>query len=157
MKLQPASKKEIRRIALGTAVGDCLLIPGLFLLSQFDIGSFDFLRIALGALGGSAVAIVNFTIMCLTIQKAVDIEDKKQMKARIQVSYNFRMLLQGAWCVIALVVPGIHVLAGVAPLLFPTLTIYYLQFKGRLVTPSDRKNPQELPEEEEDIKGSFEI
>lgn len=138
-------------------MGDCLLIPVLFLLSQFDIGTFDFSRILLGALGGSAVAIVNFAIMCLTIQKAVDIADKKQMKAKIQLSYNFRMLLQGVWCVVALVVPGIHVLAGVAPLLFPTLTIYVLQAKGRLVTPSDRKNPQDLPEEEDDPKGSFEI
>lgn len=157
MKLQSASKKEVRRIALGTAAGDCLLIPGLFLLSQFGIGSFDLSRILLGALGGSVVAVVNFAIMCLTIQKVVDIEDKKQMKAKIQVSYNFRMLFQGVWCVVALVVPGIHVLAGVVPLLFPTLTIYYLQAKGKLVTPSDRKNPVDLPEEEEDHKESFEI
>lgn len=156
MKLQPASKQEIRRISLGTAVGDCLLVLVLFLLSQFGIGTFTFLRILLGVLGGSVVAILNFTIMCLTIQKAVDIADKK-MKAKIQVSYNFRMLIQGVWCVVALVVPGIHVIAGVTPLLFPTLTIYYLQAKGKLVTPSERKNPENLPDEEEDIKGSFEI
>ena len=41
MKLQPASKREIRRIAIGTAACDGILIAGLFLLSQFDIGSFD--------------------------------------------------------------------------------------------------------------------
>lgn len=158
MKLQPASKKEVRRIALGTLAGDGILIAGLFLLSQFGIGSFQLPRILLGVLGGSVVAVVNFAFMCLTIQRVVDIEDKKKMKAKIQVSYNFRMLFQGAWCVIALVVPGIHVLAGVTPLLFPTLTIYYLQAKGKLVTPSDRKNPEPLPEEEEeDHKESFEV
>ena len=35
MKLQRASRKEIRRIALGTLVCDGIMIAGLFLLSQF--------------------------------------------------------------------------------------------------------------------------
>ncbi|MDO5400893.1 MAG: ATP synthase subunit I [Eubacteriales bacterium] len=156
MKLQPASKKEVRRIALGVAVGDCILIPGLWLFSQFGIGTFRLLPILLGALGGSLVAVANFALMCLTVQKAVDIEDKKQMKARIQVSYNLRMLFQGAWCVIALIVRPIHVIAAVAPLLFPTLTIYYLQSKGKLVEPSDRKNPPQEPEDEDHLE-SFEV
>lgn len=158
MKLQEASKKEIFRISAGIAVCDGILIAVLFLLSQFGIGTFDLLRILLGATGGSVVAILNFTIMCLTIQNAAGTEDQKQMKAKIQASYNGRLLLQAIWCIIALVVPQIHVLAGAAPLLFPTLVIYYLQIKGKLVTPSDRKNPPaEEQEEPEDRLGSFEI
>ena len=51
MKLQSASRKEIARIAKGTVVCDVLLVAGLFLLSQFDIGTFSY-RIFVGALGG---------------------------------------------------------------------------------------------------------
>lgn len=158
MRLQSASRKEIKRIAIGTAVCDAILVAVLFLFSQFGIGAFSLGRILLGIVGGSAVAILNFTIMCLTVQKAVDISDQKRMKAFFQGSYNGRLLLQAVWVIIALVVPQIHALAGAAPLLFPNATIFYLQAKGKLVTPSDRKNPpaedQEAPE---DHLGSFEV
>lgn len=158
MKLQPASRKELKRIAIGIGICDVIMIAALFLLSQFGIGTFDLSRILLGAAGGSVVAIVNFAVMCVTVQNAVDIEDQKKMKAVFQASYNGRLLLQAAWVVAALLIPQIHVLAGAAPLLFPTAVIYFLQAKGKLVTPSDRKNPPaEDAEEPEDHLGSFEI
>lgn len=157
MKLQSASKREIKRIALGTFAFDVPLIAGLFLMSQFGMGKFDY-SIFLGALVGSLVAILNFTIMCLTIQKAVDIEEKKQMKAFIQGSYNGRLLLQAAWIVVAFLVPHFNVIAAAAPLLFPNLTIFYLQMKGKLVTPSERTSaPDQTAEEPEDHLGTFEI
>lgn len=158
MKLQPASKREVRRIAIGTAACDGIMIAGLFLLSQFDIGSFDLLRILLGAAGGSAVAVLNFTIMCLTVQAATGYDDQKKMKAFIQGSYNGRLALQALWVVICIIVPMIHTLAGAAPLLFPNLVIFWLQYSGKLVTPSERKNPDPAELEElEDRPGSFEL
>lgn len=157
MKLQPASRKEVKRIAIGTLICDVILIAGLFLLSQFGIGTFDY-RVFVGVAGGSAVAVLNFTIMCLTIQSAVNIEDQKRMKAFIQGSYNGRLALQALWVVICIIVPQIHTLAGAAPLLFPNLVIFWLQMNGRLVTPSERKNPDPSELDElEDRPGSFEL
>lgn len=158
MKLQPASRKEITRMAVGIAVCDVIMVAALFLLSQFGIGTFSLFRILLGALGGSLVAIANFTVMCVTVQNAVGIEDQKKMKAVFQASYNGRLLLQAVWVIVALVVPQIHVLAGAAPLLFPSVVIFYLQSRGKLVTPSQRKNPPaDESEEPEDHPGSFEV
>ena len=158
MKLQSASRKELKRIALGVAVCDGILIASLFLLSLVGIGSFDLLRILLGIAGGSAVAIGNFAVMCLTVQTAVDIADQKKMKAFFQASYNGRLLLQAGWVIVSILVPGIHIVAGAAPLLFPHVIILYLSAKGKLVTPSDRKNPPaEETEEPEDRLESFEI
>jgi len=157
MKLQDASKKEIKRIAIGVGICDIALVAGLFLLSQFDIGTFSVSRILLGVLGGSAVAIANFTIMCLTIQSAVSTEDQKLRKSKIQASYNLRLLVQAGWVVVAFIIPGIHVLAAAAPLLFPTIVIYYLQIKGKLVTPSDRQASSQEPDEPEDRLETFEV
>ncbi len=158
MKLQEASRKEITRMAVGVVICDVIMIAVLFLLSQFGIGSFDLLRILLGALGGSLVAIANFTVMCLTVQNAVGIEDQKKMKAIFQASYNGRLLLQAVWVIIALIVPQIHVLAGAAPLLFPSAVIFYLQSRGKLVTPSERKNPPAADSEgPANQRGSFEM
>ena len=157
MKLQSASKKEIKRIAVGTAVCDVILVAGLFLLSQFGIGTFDY-KVFVGALGGSIVAVANFTIMCLTIQKAVDIAEQKQMKAFIQGSYNGRLLLQAGWIIVAILIPHIHVVAAAVPLLFPNLVIFYLQSKGKLVEPSQRKSdPAQQEEDPEDHLGTFEV
>ena len=137
MKLQSASKKEISRIALGTLVCDGIMIAGLFLLSQFDIGKFSLGRILLGAACGSVVAIVNFTILCLTVQSVVEIENKRKMKARFQLSYNIRLGLQAAWVVACFAIPGIHFVAGAAPILFPNVVIFYLQSKNKLFDPSE--------------------
>ena len=157
MKLQSASKKEIKRIAVGTLLCDLILLAVFFVLSLEGVVAFDH-TVFLGILGGSAMAILNFTIMCLTIQKAVDIGNRKQMKAFIQGSYNGRLLLQAGWIVAAFLISQINVIAAAIPLLFPNVTIFYLQSKGKLVTPSDRKNPPaEEQEEPEDHLGSFEV
>ena len=148
MKLQPASQREVRRIAVGTLVCDVLMVAGLFLASQFDIGTFDFGKILLSAAIGSVIAVLNFALMCLTVQSAVGMADQKQMKAKFQLSYNARMILQAGWTVIAFLVPGIHFIAGAAPVLFPKVTILYLQAKGKLLPPDPPRpsNPESTEE-----------
>ena len=157
MKLQSASQKEILRISKGTLICDALLIAVLFLLSQFDIGTFRLLPILLGVAGGTVVAIANFTILCLTVQKAVDIEDKKAMKARFQLSYNLRLFLQAGWVVLCLALPQIHFIAGAAPVLFPNAVIFYLQRTNKLVTNPENPAPKVMDDEQEDHLESFEI
>jgi dipeptide/tripeptide permease len=155
MKLQPASQREVRRIAVGTLVCDVLMVAGLFLASQFDIGTFDLGKILLSAAIGSVIAVLNFALMCLTVQSAVGMTDQKQMKAKFQLSYNARMILQAGWTVIAFLVPGIHFIAGAAPVLFPKVTILYLQAKGKLLPP-DPPRPETKESTEEPAASSDE-
>ncbi len=158
MKLQPASRKEIARISLGVLVCDGIMIAGLFLLSQFGIGKFEFTRILLGAVCGSLVAILNFAILCLTVQSAVEIENKRRMKARFQLSYNIRLALQAVWVVACFLIPQIHFVAGAAPILFPNVVIFYLQSRNKLTGPGEpRKTVLPDEEEPEDTLGSFEV
>lgn len=157
MKLQSASKTEIRRIAFGTLACDGLMIAGLFLLSQLGMGNFELGRILLGAACGSLVAIANFTILCLTVQSAVEIENKRKMKQRFQLSYNLRLALQAVWVVTCFAIPQIHFVAGAAPILFPNVVIFYLQFKGKLVAPGSGTAPTVSDEEPEDRLESFEV
>lgn len=157
MKLQSASQREVKRIACGTAVGGLMLIAAMFALSVMGIGTFDY-RVITGTIGGCTVAVVNFALMCMTIQRAVSIGEQKAMKAFIQGSYNGRLLLQAGWIVAAYLMPWVNVFTAAIPLLFPNLMILYLQARGKLVTPSERKNPPpEEMEELEDHKGTFEV
>ena len=143
MILQPASRKEIKRIAAGTLIGDGILMAGLFLLSQFDIGTFPLVKILYSAAIGSLIAVLNFTLMCITVQSAVGMEDRKKMQAKFQLSYNARMILQSGWIVAAFLLEPIHFVAGAAPILFPKLTILYLQITGRLLPAASRSGESE--------------
>ena len=155
MILQPASRKEVKRVAVGTLVCDVLLVAGLFLASQFDIGTFDLGKILLSAAIGSCVAVLNFALMCLTVQSALGMTDQKKMKAKFQLSYNARMILQAGWTVIAFLIPGLHFIAGAAPVLFPKVTILYLQAKGKLLPP-DPSRPETKESTEEPAASSDE-
>lgn len=159
MKLQPASRKELSRIAIGTLVCDAVMIAALFVLSLVGVGSFDVFRILLGAACGSVVAILNFAILCLTVQSAVEIENKKKMKARFQLSYNIRLVLQAGWVVLCFVLKPIHFVAGAAPILFPNVVIFFLQSRNKLFPKSDApaKPIAEDSEPEEDDLGPFEV
>lgn len=145
MKLQPASRKEITRITIGTLVCDAILIAALLLLSLVGVGQFETGRILLGVVCGSVIAVLNFTILCLTVQSAVGMENKRKMKARFQLSYNIRLLVQAAWVVASFLIPQIHFVAGAAPILFPNVVIYFLQFTGKLM-PKDEQG-QDAPQE----------
>ena len=161
MKLQPASRKEIARISLGVLICDFLMIAVLFLLSLVGVGTFSVSRVLLGALCGSVVAVLNFVILCVTVQSAVEIENKRKMKQRFQLSYNIRLLLQVAWVVVCALIPQIHFIAGAAPILFPNVVIYFLQARGKLISssrPSPAPSGDAEPEEDpEDHLNSFEV
>lgn len=161
MKLQPASRREVSRIAVGCCICAVIMIAGLFILSLLGIGKFTY-RTVIGAIGGTAVAILNFAMMCLMIQNAAGIQDQKLLKAKVQGSYNLRILVQAAWVAIAFFVPFISVIAAAIPLLFPTAVIYYLQVTGKLIpqnpnAPASRPAaPTEDEDESEEDLGPFE-
>lgn len=162
MILQPASRKELKRIAVGSAVCAVLEIALFWLLSVFGIGRFSY-RIVTGTVGGTLMGILNFALMCLMIQNATGIADEKLMKAKVRGSYNLRKIIQILWVVAAFLIPGINVLAAAIPLFFPNVVIYYLQFRGKLFPKEDESPkaapasaPQE-PETEEDVPGPFEV
>ena len=168
MKLQPESKKELTRIACGTAI--CTAVMWVIFAALHLVGwvKFDY-TVVLGSLIGAAVAIGNFAGICLVCQKVIDEQDEKRRKATLQASYNVRMLLQAVWIIVAIGAPVFQPFAGVLPLLFPRVTIYYLQITGKYkplapagpsVDVSVEDDPEPAPEPEaepRDEVGDFKI
>ena len=144
MKLQAASKKEVSRIAVGVLICDAVMTAALLVLSLLGVGKFDIVKILIGAAAGSVVAIGNFVILCLTIQSALEIENKRKMKARFQTSYNIRLLIQAAWVVVAFLLrEKIHFIAAAAPVFYPNVWLIFLQLTGRLNTGAPAQTPAE--------------
>lgn len=148
MKLQDASRREMIRMAKGCAICAVIAIAGFFLLDQFNIATFG-IRMVLGVLGGTVVAVFNFYLLCLMVQSAAATSDEKLRRAKVQASYNLRLLVQAGWVIAAFFLPFVNVIAAAVPLLFPTVIIQYLRSRGTLTSPSEAKvsePAEELPE-----------
>lgn len=130
MKLQPASQKEVKRMAIGSLRLAAVELAGFLLLHLLGIVPFSY-RILLSAAGGVAVSLFSFILLCLAVQQAAGMTDQKAMKARMQLSYHVRLLLQAGWVVIAFLTPFLHVFAAAVPLLFPTIIIFTLQKQSK--------------------------
>ena len=147
MKLQAASRREIFRIALGTLILDILMIAAFALLGLLQMMDFRLIPILVSALIGSCLAIGSFTLLCITVQQAVEIEDRKKMQAKFQLSYNIRMVVQAGWVIICFFVPWLNIFAGAIPLAFPKITILYLNGKGKLIPKSEAAPTEDNDEE----------
>ena len=130
-KAAPAVRRETKRVAVITAV--CTLI----MWAVFAIGHlaapgtvpFDY-RVILGGIGGALVAVLNFFMMGMGIQKATNETDEAGARMVIRASYSRRMVMQVIWLVLALVLPFIQPVAGVLPLLFPSTGIKVMSILG---------------------------
>ena len=118
--VQPAVKKETTRIIKITIVG-LILMWILFAVLHFampDKVPLDY-TVFLGGIGGGAVAVLNFFLMGLAVQKAASASDEGTARMKLKASYSQRFLMQILWVILAIVAPCFHFVAGIAPLLFP--------------------------------------
>ena len=118
--VQPAVKKETKRIIKITIVA-LILMWILFAVLHFampDKVPLDY-TVFLGGIGGGAVAVLNFFLMGLAVQKAASASDEGTARMKLKASYSQRFLMQILWVILAIVAPCFHFVAGIAPLLFP--------------------------------------
>lgn len=118
--IQSAVKKETKRVAMITGVGVILMWIVFVVLHIFmpEKVPLDYTVFLGGAVGG-IVAVLNFFLMGLAVQKAASATDEDTARMNIKASYSQRMMLQMLWVILAIVVPCFQFVAGIVPLLFP--------------------------------------
>lgn len=124
MKIAPAVKKETGHIALGTAAGVVVMLVVFAVLGRFTAG------VAVSGVLGGALAVANFFLLGLTVQKIANGQPEDRARKWMQFSYNMRMLLMVVWLIVALAVPFFNWIAALVPLLMPRLTIGVMQATG---------------------------
>ena len=116
MKPGKALCKETGILLLGTLLLGGVLCGVFALLHRFDH------TVVTGALWGGLASVLNFFVMGLTIQSAVD-KDPDAAKKRIQLSYSVRMfallIVLGVGCYLK----QFQAVAVLASALFPRITI----------------------------------
>ena len=110
-------KKEAGYIAAGTVLLSALVQIVWAVFFDYDLSVF------IGGLWGGAVAILNFILMGITVQKVASEPDQLSAKRRMQASYQFRMMLTIFATVLAIIVPGVNWIMAAISLFFPRLTI----------------------------------
>ena len=118
--VQPAVKKETKRVVMITGAG-LILMWILFAILHFtmpDKVPFDY-TVILGGIGGGVIAVLNFFLMGLAVQKAASATDEGTARMKLKASYSQRFMMMILWGIAAIVAPCFQFVAGIAPLLFP--------------------------------------
>ncbi len=116
MKLDKTVKKESLYILLGQVVLFSLMTAIYLIVGKFS------LLVLLGGISGSVLAVGNFFLMCLTIQKSLDAPENDRVKI-IRTSQTTRHMVMALIVVICLAIPKFDPIATLIPLFFPRLTI----------------------------------
>lgn len=118
--IQPAVKKETKNVAIYTGIGVILMwiVFGVLHMIIPEKVVFD-LTVILGGIGGGLIAVLNFFLLGLTVQKVAAAEDEEIGRKLMKSSYSQRMMLQAVWMVVAIAAPCFQFVAGLVPLLFP--------------------------------------
>lgn len=118
MKPDKTVRKETGILLLGTLILCIVLCGGFALAKKFDY------TVVTGALLGGLASVLNFFLMGLTVQSAVN-KEPDMAKKKIQLSYTVRsfalLVVLGA----GVYLPYFHWLAVLASALFPRVTILF--------------------------------
>ena len=118
--VQPAVKKETKRVVMITGAGLILMwiLFAILHLTMPDKVPFDY-TVILGGIGGGVIAVLNFFLMGLAVQKAASATDEGTARMKLKASYSQRFMMMILWVIVAIVAPCFQFVAGIAPLLFP--------------------------------------
>ncbi len=116
MKIDETVKKETRYILLGQVILLALMIAIYLIIGNFS------LLVLLGGLSASILAVCNFFLMGLAIQKSLDAPEDNRAKI-IRTSQTTRHMVMALIVVVCLAIPKFDPIATLIPLFFPRLTI----------------------------------
>ncbi|MBE6862435.1 MAG: hypothetical protein E7497_06020 [Ruminococcus sp.] len=114
-----------------------VIMEAVFLI----IGMWDY-KVLLGNIWGAGIAVLNFLLMGITVQKAV-MKDEKDAATTMKFSQTMRnaMLLIGA--VLGIVLPFFNGAAAIIPFFFPRIAIAFIPLRERNASKREVKNDGE--------------
>lgn len=131
MKIDGTVKKETAYIAIAEAILIAVMLAVYLIISKFT------LNVLFAALTSGAVAVLNFFVMGLTVQKAVTVDDDSDRRKLIRASQLVRLLVMGVVVIVCAVFPKFDIFALFIPLFFPRL---FAQARGIYGAVKDGKN-----------------
>lgn len=123
-KIDDTVVRETRYIA-GVTIVLSVIMEAVFLI----IGMWSY-KVLLGNILGAAVAVTNFLLMGITVQKAV-LKEEKDAATLMKLSQTLRNMMLLIAAVLAIVLPFINPVAAIIPLFFPRIAIALIPLRDR--------------------------
>ena len=118
--------RETRYIAAVTILLS-ILMESVFLIA----GMWNY-KVLLGNIFGGAVAVLNFLLMGITVQKAVQ-KDEKGAASLMKLSQTLRNMMILVAAVLAIVLPFMNPVAAIIPFFFPRIAIMLIPLRDRKI------------------------
>ncbi len=115
-KIDATVLKETRYIALVTILLSVIMEAVFFFCKAWDIS------VLLGNIWGALGAVCNFLLMGITVQNALN-KEEKDAKTLVKFSQTARMFFLLAFALVGYFVPQFHLIAVVIPFLFPRIAV----------------------------------
>lgn len=120
-KIDPTIKKETGYIAITVLILSALMEAVYLIIGRWELG------VLLGNLLGGGVGILNFFLMGMGLQSALN-RDEKGAKATVSFSHTMRFMLLAGVLVLAYFVDIFKLLPTVLALFFPSIGVYIKTF-----------------------------
>ena len=120
-KIDKVVLQETAYIAVWTLILSAVM-QAVFLV----IGKWDY-TVILGNLLGAAANLLNFFLMALTVQKALE-KEEKEAKQAMKLSHSMRMLMLFVIALLGILLPCFNTIASVIPFFFTRIAIMFRQF-----------------------------
>ncbi len=116
MKLDKTIYKETAYIAIWTLIFSVLMNAVFLVVKKWD------LTVLWGNLLSFAGGVLNFFLLGVTVQKALNFEEKKAKNA-MKLSQSLRLLMTFVIAVVGVVLKCFNTVAVLVPLIFPRIAI----------------------------------
>lgn len=123
-KIDSTVLRETRYIAVWVFLLS-IVMQAVFLI----VGKWDY-TVLLGNLFSGIMAVANFLLMGITVQKAVE-KDEKDAKAMMKASQGMRTLMLFIVVVLGITLPCFNSIAAVIPMFFPRIAIAIVPLRDR--------------------------
>ncbi len=125
-KLNDAVKREALYIAVMVLLMSIILQAVFLIIQQWNY------TVLLGNIFGGAVAVINFLLMGITVQMAVE-KEEKEARSMMKLSQTLRMFMILISAVIGVLLPCFNNVAMLVPLLFPRVAIMFRPLFGKFL------------------------
>lgn len=121
MKIDKTVLRETKYIAIFTVILSVLMQSVFLIVNKWDY------TVLLGNVWGALVAVANFFVMGLFVQKAVT-QEEKEAKKTVKASQSLRLAAMLLLTAIGAIIPIFNIITVVIPLLFPSIAIFLKPF-----------------------------
>ena len=120
-KIDSIVLRETSYIAVWTLILSAVMQAVFLIINRWDY------TVILGNLLGASANLLNFFLMALTVQKALE-KEEKEAKQTVKLSHSLRMLMLFVVALTGILLPCFNTIASVIPFFFTRIAIMFRQF-----------------------------